>query len=395
RKRAGERLSARMKKNKNEATEKAHKIYLDGFDALNVHHVKALYEGLGIKSWKRTDKGNQSWDNDVMMSFVRDGDLLAAAILRYRALSKVKETYYQNIHDLMGKDNIIHCSIRQAGTKTGRVSAAEPNLTNLPLQEKLQETWSAEELAETARTQTEVAKAGKKSIPHTADLPFSADQTELDILSEVRGSFIPRPGSGLLLADWDQIELRRLADYANEETMIRAFACGVDIHALTARAAFGEKPSDLEEAKQWRRKGKDLNFGLVFGMGVGLLAIKINATIIEAKEFKETYFNRFPRVQAFGKRVYKALERRTIDTCLKHGVRDLCPPECSRITLRRGWLRSIYGRRRFLGEKNEQLERNSEFYKGLNFLVQGSCGDFMRDTLWQLDAALNQGPPLI
>ena len=391
RKRAGERLSARMKKNKNEATEKAHKIYLDGFDALNVHHVKALYEGLGIKSWKRTDKGNQSWDNDVLMSFVRDGDLLAAAILRYRALSKVKETYYQNIHDLMGKDNIIHCSIRQAGTKTGRVSCASPNLQNLPLQEKLQETWSAEEMAETARTQTEAARAGKKSISHTADLPFSADQAELDILSEVRGSFIPRPGSGLLLADWDQVELRILANYANEETMIRAFACGIDIHAFTARAAFGEKPSDPAKAKRWRRQGKDLNFGLVYGMGVGLLAIKINVTTVEAKEFKEAYFNRFPRVRAFGKRVYKALERRTIDTCLKHGARDLCPPECARISLRRGWLRSLYGRRRFLGEKNEKLERNSEFYKGLNVLVQGSAGDLMRDTLWTLEKALNMG----
>ena len=701
RKRAGKRLSARMKKKTDEATNKAHKIYLDGFDALNVHHVKALYEGLGITSWKRTDKGNQSWDNDVLMSFVRDGDLLAAAILRYRALSKVKETYYENIHTLMGDDNVIHCSIRQAGTKTGRVSCASPNLQNLPLQEKLQETWSAEELAETARTQTEVAKAGKKSISHTADLPFSADQAELDILSEVRGSFIPRPGSGLLLADWDQVELRILANYANEETMIRAFACGIDIHAFTARAAFGEKPSDPAKAKRWRRQGKDLNFGLCldpktpilcadyrwrpleaikvgdhvlgfdersngpgagrllkparvtqifqrqtqrlklitdkgnvvctkehpwlaryprgetwrwfearqlkpghkigffiapenlpqdidykqgyvvgahcgdgrkttsglcirtkdkeipercstylkelgytpalgwegtrrrvtapsfqwkpnttspswcagflagfldtdgyhganglrfynknpaflllieaalktlnfssaryndnrdaticicllggqkeqlrflslcrpavprkntlsqracpakatilkvipleegpvidlttttstfiaggfashncYGMGVGLLAIKINVTTIEAKEFKEAYFNRFPRVRAFGKRVYKALERRTIDTCLKHGARDLCPPECARISLRRGWLRSLYGRRRFLGEKNEKLERNSEFYKGLNVLVQGSAGDLMRDTLWTLEEALNTG----
>lgn len=394
RKRAGERLAARMKKKPDEALKKAHKVYLDGFDALNVHHVKALYEGLGIKSWKLTDKKNPSWNNDVLMSFVRDGDTLAAAILRYRALHKIKKTYYQNIHDLTGSDNLIHCNIRQAGTKQGRVSCADPNLQNLPLQEKLQETWSAEELAETARVQAEMAKTGRKSIDHTGDLPFSADQTELDILSEVRGSFVPRPEYGLLLADWDQVELRILANYANEETMIRAFACGVDIHALTARAAFGEKPSGPAEAKRWRRHGKDLNFGLVFGMGVTLLGIKIDATTIEAKEFKKAYFERYPRIQQFGARIYRALERRTTDTCLRHGSRDLCPTECNRISLRRGWLRNMYGRRRFLGEKNEKLERSSEFYKGINVLVQGTAGDLMRDTFWTLDEALDTGAVL-
>ena len=390
-KRLGVRLKqkARLKGNALQALEKAHETYLAGFDALNVHHVRAVYEGLGTKSWKPTDKGNQSWDNAVLLSLVHDGDSLAAAILRHRTLNKIKVTYYDNLLSLADPNNIIHCSIRQSGTKTGRMSAANPNLTNLPKQENLAEVWSAEELAATARNQAEMAKAGRQLITGTDDLPFSADPEELNILSEVRGSFVPRKVSGLLLADWDQVELRILAHYANEETMIRAFHYGLDIHAITARAAFGERPRDAEEAKRWRGDGKTFNFALVFRMGLALTATRLRKSREEAREFREAFFARYPRVREFTDLVERTLQRRLVATCLKHGTRDLCLDGCEEPTLRRGWVKNLWGRRRMLWEENESLGYKSDFYKGVNVLVQGSAGDLMRDTLWQLDDALS------
>ncbi len=375
----------------------AYKISRDGFDATNTNHIKAIYHADGIKSWKKTDKGAESWDKDVLTTLAAEGDTLAGPVLRYRALAKIAETYYGNIEEaitidlerskgppLNGGVNILHPSIFQAGTRTGRVSASL--VQTLPKQENLTKTWSAEELGTARKTAATLARAGKKLISYTDDLPSIGDVSQLEALAEVRGAFLAREGRGLLMADWSNIEMRILADYAQEEGMLKAFKYGLDIHALAARAAGGLAPEGEGPYKRWRGDGKNLGFGLVYGMGLALLAAKLESTKKEAKGFMGRYFARFPDVKTFKKRVEAALRRRTQSTCSLHVDFALCPDDCEADRWPRGWLKNKWGRRRNLVD--EWGDKKGAFYKGVNVLVQGSAGDLMRSKLWRLNDGL-------
>ena len=377
--------------------QEAHKICRDGFDATNTNHIKAIYHAEGTKSWKKTDKGAESWDKDVLTTLAAEGDTLAGPVLRYRALAKIAKTYYGNIEEaitidldrskgppLNGGGNVLHPNIIQSGTRTGRVSASL--VQTLPKQENLAKTWSAEELGTARKTAAAMARVGKKVISHTDDLPSVGDVAELKALSEVRGAFLAREGRGLLLADWSNIEMRILADYAQEEAMLLAFRYGLDIHALAARAAGGLPPDGEDAFKRWRGDGKNLGFGLVYGMGLVLLATKLESTRKEAKGFMGRYFARFPDIKAFKKRVTTTLKRRTKTTCSLHVDFALCPDDCEADNWPRGWLKNKWGRRRNLVD--EWGEKKGAFYKGVNVLVQGSAGDLMRSRLWRLQDAL-------
>ena len=400
RKEASRRVAKQIKAgNNNEVVQAAHKICLDGFDATNLNHVKAIYHAEGVKSWKKTDKGAESWDASVLTTLAAEGDTLAGPVLRYRALAKIAKTYYGNIEEaitmdverskgapLNGGTNILHPNIFQSGTRTGRVSASL--VQTLPKQENLAKTWSAEELGTARKTAAIMARAGKKLISHTDDLPSVGDVKELEALSEVRGAFIARPGRGLLMADWSNVEMRALADYAQEEGMLKAFKYGLDIHAMAARAASGPAPKGEGAFKRWRRDGKNLGFGLVYGMGLLLLATKLESSKKEAKGFMRRYFARFSDLAAFKKRVQDTLVRRTKTTCSLHIDRNWCPDFCEGDLWPRGWLKNKWGRRRNLVD--EHGNQKGAYYKGVNVLVQGSCGDLMRATLWRLQDELDR-----
>ncbi|KKK70332.1 hypothetical protein LCGC14_2925060, partial [marine sediment metagenome] len=168
RKEASRRVAKLMRKEKalgatTTDVQEAHKVCRDGFDATNTNHIKAVYHAEGIKSWKKTDKGAESWDKDVLTTLAAEGDTLAGPVLRYRALVKIAKTYYGNIEEaitidldrskgspLNGGVNILHPAIFQSGTRTGRVSASL--VQTLPKQENLDKTWSAEELGTARKT---------------------------------------------------------------------------------------------------------------------------------------------------------------------------------------------------------------------------------------------------
>lgn len=355
-------------KEKKAALNNAYKV-AQTFDILKADELKTIYHAVGVHSTKVTRKGAESWDASVLLARANKGDRLAASILRYRSLNKIKASYYDNFDKLADPNCTLHCNIIQAGTRTGRMSASEPNLQNLPKQENLEVIWGAEDFS------------GEMDIPSNPE--------ELSALSEVRGSFIPRPGRGLLLADWSQIELRIFAFYAQERVMKQAFEYGIDIHSLTAYAAFGPQPTDPAAAKRWRGGGKTINFGLVYGMGKKLLAARIDSTEEEAEEFMENYFHRFPRARKFRDSVQEKLRKRLKATCWEHVYFDFCNASCSQHERMRGWITNLWGRRRLLGDYiNKEGNRGTDFYKGVNVLVQGSAGDLMRHTLWKLDKAL-------
>ena len=244
----------------------------------------------------------------------------------------------------MDRNNALHPSLHQSGTRTGRLSCREPNLQNIP-------------------------KANAFDL-----LDMGGDET----LAEVRDAFIPRPGYFFLMADWSQIELRLLADYADEEIWKKAFEFGVDIHKVSARAAFGKEPVSVVNAKKWRADGKNLNFALIYGLGNKNLGIRIGASEDKTKRFKKNFFNGYPKVAAFSDLVKSVCMDRMMRVCKLH-IDPTCN-ECDIFTTK-GWGKNKWGRRRY-------LEREKA-YVLVNFIIQGGNADLLKSCFcgihWDMD----------
>jgi DNA polymerase I len=181
---------------------------------------------------------------------------IAAKILEYREVAKLKSTYVDALPALVNETTgRLHTTLHQLGAATGRLSSANPNLQNIPVR-------------------TEAGRA-------------------------IRRAFLPpTPGNVLLAADYSQIELRLFAHVSADRNLIDAFASGQDVHAFTARAVFGvaaDRPLDPE----LRRRAKAVNFGILYGMGSFGLAQSAGISRAEAREFIAQYFARFPQIKQY------------------------------------------------------------------------------------------------
>lgn len=201
-----------------------------------------------------TDKGNASFTDEVISQI----DHPAARFVQdYRESYKKAHTYYQNFLYLVDMDDTVHCTFRQAGTRTARLSAADPNFQNLPKRE-------------------------------SQDSEF-----------RIRRALVPRPEHLFVDIDYKAMEFKLMLDYAAELELIAAIKNGLDPHQATA---------DLVGIS--RDKAKTLNFGLLYGMGVDKLAAQLGVTREEAQRFKRQYFDALPRVRSFIRRATNAAEVR-------------------------------------------------------------------------------------
>lgn len=314
------------------------------FNIQSPPQLRALFEGMGVKSMVKTRKGKDSYNKDAM-AFIDHP--LAAAVTSFRGANNIKN-YYAGFDELMDSDGVLHCSLQQAGARTGRFSCREPNLQNIPREGLGVDDMLADPSGSLINN---VGPEGNRGDGKNSRLT----REELEGYGAVRAAFVPRPGHFLLMADWRQVELMVLADYADDPTMIEAFRLGLDIHALAATAAYGPLPPDVTEAfaKWWRMMGKGINFGLVYGMGVARLALKIGESKAVAEAFMDAYFARFPGVRLFIDRT---------------------------INIAKGWAKNKWGRRRYLPQE--------AMYKMPNFLVQGSSADLMKERLTAVCEAL-------
>ena len=211
-----------------------------------------LFEKLGLPAGRKTKSG-YSTDAEVLEGLVHAHPVVPL-VLQYRAFSKLKSTYVDGLLKLSDDEGIIHTTLNQTVTATGRISSAEPNLQNIPV-----------------RT---------------------------DLGRVMRKVFIPRAeGNVLVDADYSQIELRVLAHMAGEQNMIDAFLRGEDIHARTAAEVY-DVPLD-QVTPQMRSSAKAVNFGIVYGISDFGLARNIGVTRKEAAAFIEKYFARYPRIKAY------------------------------------------------------------------------------------------------
>jgi DNA polymerase-1 len=216
------------------------------FEKLKVH------EELGVKRLKKTKSG---YSTDVSVLEALSDHPLPEAILAWRSVSKLKNTYVDTLPQLINQHtNRIHTSFHQTGTATGRLSSSDPNLQNIPIR---------------TRQGREIRKAFKPGIP----------------------------GGVLISADYSQIELRILAHIAGETALADAFRKGLDIHNATASRIFGVSTDEVDQTL--RSRAKAINFGIIYGMGPQRLARETGVSMAEAKEFIEKYFAGYPRIKDY------------------------------------------------------------------------------------------------
>jgi DNA polymerase-1 len=240
---------------------------------------KVLFEELKLPAPVRYGRGKTiSTAADVLEELAAEHPI-AAKVLEYRQLAKLKGTYVDALPQLINpRTGRLHTSFNQTGAATGRLSSSNPNLQNIPI------------------------------------------RTELG--REIRAAFVPREGWSLLVADYSQIELRLLAHMSRDPVLLEAFRKGEDIHTRTAAEVFGVPP--LMVTPELRRNAKAVNFGIIYGLSAFGLSAQLGISREEAETYIRNYFARYAGVKRFIDETIAAV-RRTGETRTLFGRRRPIP----------------------------------------------------------------------
>jgi len=270
-----------------------------------------LFEKMKLDPKAKKTKTGQYMTGEEILSKLESEHEIASKILDFRELQKLKSTYVDALPQLIcAKTGRIHTSFMQAVTATGRLSSKDPNLQNIPIR--------------TARGR------------------------------EIRKAFIPRNEDyQILSADYSQIELRIMAAFSKDDSMLEAFNNGLDVHKATAAKVFGVSLADVDS--DMRRKAKTVNFGIIYGVSAFGLAEQIGISRTEAKEIIEQYFVQFPKVKQF------------MDQSI-HQARET------------GYVETVLGRRRYLRDilSANMNERGFAERNAINAPIQGSAADMIK-----------------
>ena len=276
-----------------------------------------IYNDLKIAVLKRTKKGGFATNASVLEDLSFKGHKFPKLILDWRQVSKLKNTYTDALREHVNdKTKRVHTSFLLAATTTGRLASSDPNLQNIPIK----------------------SEDGK----------------------EIRKAFIAEKGHTLISADYNQIEMRILADLADVKELKKAFKNDEDIHSLTASQVFN---IDINKVDQdTRRKAKAINFGIIYGISQYGLAKQIMVSNNEAESFLKSYFLKFPEIKEY--------MNRTIKFCRKAG-----------------YVNNIFGRRSYISginDKNYNV-RNFQERAAINAPIQGSAAEIMRLAMIRLN----------
>lgn len=272
---------------------------------------EVLFEQMKIdKNPKKTPTGQYATGEEILSNYENEHEI-ARKILDFRELQKLKSTYVDALPLLISKKTgRIHTSYNQAVTATGRLSSTNPNLQNIPIR--------------TIRGR------------------------------EIRKAFIPRNEEfRILSADYSQIELRIMAAFSGDESMLDAFEKGIDIHSTTASKVFSVALEDV--TSDMRRKAKMVNFGIIYGISAFGLASRLAISRGEAKDIIDAYFEQFPKVKGF------------MDKCIS----DARTTE---------YVETVLGRRRYLRDINSRNQTNRGYAErnAINAPIQGSAADMIK-----------------
>ena len=280
-----------------------------------------IYNDLKIAGLKKTKKGSFATSASVLEDLAFKGHKFPQLVLDWRQISKLKNTYSDSLPEHINpKTKRVHTSFLLAATTTGRLASSDPNLQNIPIK----------------------SEDGK----------------------DIRKAFVAEKDFVLISADYNQVEMRILADLADVKELKKAFKENVDIHSLTASQIFN---TDIKKVNQdQRRKAKAINFGIIYGISQYGLAKQINVSNLEAEEFLKSYFNKFPEIKVY--------MDKTIKFCRKSG-----------------YVNNIFGRKSHflnINDKNYNV-RNFQERAAINAPIQGSASEIMRLAMIRLNQNLD------
>jgi len=303
------------------------KIFATAGQEFNIASPKQLgeilFEKLKLDPKAKKTKTGQYMTGEEVLSKLEAEHEIASLILDFRELQKLKSTYVDALPALISPTTgRIHTSFMQAVTATGRLSSKDPNLQNIPIR--------------TVRGR------------------------------EIRKAFIPRDENHLILsADYSQIELRIMAAFSKDESMLDAFNNGLDVHKATAAKVFHVP---LEEVtSDMRRKAKTVNFGIIYGVSAFGLAAQLAISRTEAKEIIDQYFVEFPKVKTF----------------MDQSITD---------ARENGYVETVLGRRRYLRDilSANMNERGFAERNAINAPIQGSAADMIKVAMIQIQDFLEK-----
>jgi len=278
-----------------------------------------LFDNLGLTPQKKTKTGYST--DQATLEKLQGEHPIIDHLLRYREVEKLRSTYGEGLLAEVQPDGRIHATFNQTVARTGRLSSDAPNLHNIPVR----------------------SEEGRR----------------------FREAFVPAAGCELLVADYNQIELRVIAHLAEDPGLIEAFSTGQDIHSTTAARIFGVEPGDV--SVEQRSKSKMVSYGLAYGMEAYGLGQRLNIPTAEAQEILNAYFEAFPSVKAF----------------MEHTVAEARD---------RGYTETVFGRRRRIPElsSGQRNVRMAGERQAMNAPIQGLAADIFKVALVRLDAAISE-----
>lgn len=297
------------------------KIWEHAGKEFNINSPKQLGEilfdtlNLSVKGLKKTEGGARSTRVSELEK-LRGAHPIIEEIMAHREWQKLLSTYIDAIPPLVASDGRLHTHFLQAGTTTGRFSSINPNLQNIPIK----------------------TEAGRK----------------------IRKAFVADKGYVLLALDYSQIELRVAAILSEDKDLIKIFKDGDDVHAAVASRVFGVKEEDV--TKEMRRQAKVINFGIIYGMGINALKDNLGGTRVEAEEFYNQYFKKFPGVAEY------------LDS-IKREVAKL------------GYTSTLFGRRRYFPAIKSPIQyiRAAAERMAVNAPIQGTAADIIKIAIKRAD----------
>ncbi len=306
-----------------EATALAEQIQTDAGEEFNVNSTKKLreilFDNLGLKPQKKTKTG-YSTDQATLEKLSGEHPIIDH-LLRYREVEKLRSTYGQSLLEAVHPDGRIHATFNQTVARTGRLSSENPNLHNIPVRTELGRSF--------------------------------------------RRAFVPGEGRRLLVADYNQIELRCIAHLADDPGLVEAFTSGTDIHAMTAARVFDVDQSEVNTEQ--RSKAKMVSYGLAYGMEAYGLGQRLGIPTKEAQVILDAYFENFPAVKDY------------METTVTEARN-------------RGYTETLFGRRRAIPElmsDNRNLRQAGE-RQAMNAGIQGLAADIFKVALVRLDRSMTE-----
>ena len=316
-------LSEKFEKKIKNLEEKIFKLSKKEFNIASTKQLgEVMYNEMKISSTKKTKKGSFATSAQVLEDLSYKGHELPKLVLDWRQVTKLKNTYSDSLQEHINSNSKrVHTSFLLAATSTGRLASSNPNLQNIPIK----------------------SEDGK----------------------DIRKSFIAEDKHTLISADYNQIEMRILADLADVKELKKAFNNNEDIHSLTASQVFNTKIKNIDS--DMRRKAKTINFGIIYGISQYGLAKQIGVSNNEAEDFLNSYFLKFPEIKNY--------MESTIKFCRKSG-----------------YVNNIFGRRTHvtgINDKNFNI-RNFQERAAINAPIQGSASEIMRMAMIRVNKKLEE-----